>query len=110
MISSKKIDISSKDSLSAEPYSITISAIQDAIDYINKIQIVSSPHSTNMFDKNVTVDDETHYFESLRGKNHVAASICAQVVLISDSLQVQHNNTINRTGQKFPPSGNSTFF
>ena len=63
-----------------------------------------------MFDKNVTVDDETHYFESLRGKNHVAASICAQVVLISDSLQVQHNNTINRTGQKFPPSGNSTFF
>ena len=58
-----------------------------------------------MLDKNVTVDDDSQLFEIPRKKNHSDTAIDAQVLLGSDSLLCQHNDTTHRTGKKIPPSG-----
>ena len=51
------IYVASKASLSAETHSSTNTDVKDATDDLIHTQSVSSPHTTNMLDKNVTVDD-----------------------------------------------------
>ena len=99
------IDISSGESLSIDKSSSTNSALQYATNNLIRIQPVSSPHSTNILDTNVTVDDDAQSYETTRGGHNGATETSAQIFLGSDSLQYQHNNTTHGTCQKLPTSG-----
>ena len=57
-----------------------------------------------MLNTYVTIDDDAHPFETLRGNNHGDIAIGAQVLFNSGSIQCQHNNTPHSKGQKLPPS------
>ena len=66
----ENIDIESKDSISSNTYSIKNSAVQDATDDIIQTKPVSRPHTTNMLDTNISVDNIYQSFETPRGNNH----------------------------------------
>ena len=51
---------------------------------------------------NIYVDEDAQSFETPIFLNSVTAP-SPQVLLVSQSLQYQHNNTAHRPGQKLPP-------
>ena len=58
-----------------------------------------------MIDTNFTADDDSQSFETPRKNNHNATALNAQVILESDALRYQQNNTTHRPCQKPPPPG-----
>ena len=55
--------------------------------------------------KNMPVDDYDQSFETPRKNNHSFTEPRSQVLLGSESLQNQYNNTTHRPYQKLPPPG-----
>ena len=98
------MDVESKESLSVETYSSANSTVQDSTADLIQNQLISSPHTTKIIDKNITVDDEPQSFETHKKINHVENEPSSQDLIGSDSLQCQNNNTTNRIGQKLPTS------
>ena len=96
----RNIDIERKQSLSAETYSSTNSAVQYATNDLIETQPVSRQHSTQMLDSIFTVDDDAQLFETPTGKNKIATATSAHILVGSNTLQYQHNKTTHRTGKK----------
>ena len=63
------------------------------------------PQTTNMLHKNVTFDEKLQYFATPRTQNKINTVPIAQVLLVSDPMQRQHNTTTYMTHQKQPPYG-----
>ena len=95
----RNIVVGCKQTISAEIYFSTSAAVQYAAYDIVKIEPVSILHTTKMIDTNVTVDDDSQSFET-PGKKHCKTEPMAQVLLGSDSIQHQQNNTACMTGLK----------
>ena len=101
----ENIYVESKKSLSADTYSIKNSSLQDATDYIIQTKHVSRTNTTNMLDKNVTVDYESKFLKPPGKDKHCATARSTKVLLGYDSLKYQKNNTTDMKGQKVIPSG-----
>ena len=65
---------------------------------------VSIPHTTNMLDKNLTIDGDSQSFENPRKHNNSVTAPNSQVPLEYDTLQCQQNTTPHMTYQKLPLS------
>ena len=58
-----------------------------------------------MLYKNVTIDDDSQYFETTSKNKHSATVKSNKVLLWSDTFKCQHNTTTHMKGQKISLSG-----
>ena len=65
---------------------------------------VSTPHTTNMLDTNVNVNDDSQYFATPRKHNQIDTEQIYQVLLGSDLPKCKQNIKTHMTRQKIPPS------
>ena len=93
-----------------ETYSSTKIAVKYSTGDPIQTKPVSSPHTTNMLYTNVSVDDNYKSFATTRKLNHSATATSNQILLVSDTLQYQHNTTTHMTLQKLPPRGKENIF
>ena len=102
----ENINVTSKESLSVEAYFSTKTALKYSTYDPIQTKPLSIPHTTNMLDTNVTVDDKSQYLTVPRKHNHSANIPSAQVLLVYDRLQCQHKKTTHITRTKLSPYGN----